>query len=626
MSRIKVMFAVLVLAAMAGIVPQAQAQTLKVVIAGSSAMWQAMAVGAYNNGTSIVSGGGATFHYTSGANFNLVDNRSTTPTVDNGATWIVWDSASPANVWAYIKVDSVVGMRCYFAAPKCTVVTNGSFPAVGNVIASALFGGTSDTLPPSAIQSLFTTGTFITVGATDIRPEDAAFAACRVNSILGGSVAGGGSSDGLDGLGYNANNPSGQCPVYAAATAQANGVGSPIVSGYPGHASNDWANVLAFNLTGKDPITGTTLPAAYTVTAVGAAPIVFVTAKTGALANLNTATEQQLQQAFSGTLCDASAFGPAFSGGINIFLREPLSGTYNTTEATVMRYPTLYPGAVEGLSMETNVGANNPLAAQAGTCVGNPSGKGARYRAIGTGEEVKSVLCSNSGPSSSSPCGSSSHPFTAFNTQQDGIGFTFFSYGNVSSIANNPAYGYIKLDGVDPIFAAYGAGQSIDPGQPSGNGVLPAAANLPASCSGAFPCSEHVIWGNGFSFPNLRNGTYRSWSLLRLVATGTPSTNVVALVKATQAGVVNFVPDYVPAGVVAGTTDLGLKLVRSHYQQEDGNKVKLGKAATNVPEAGGDMGGMIIPTTIGVTTEKQTQIIQSSNPDGDLSPARRAIQ
>jgi hypothetical protein len=604
MSRIKSIFAGLLMTAIVGTVPQVQAQTLKVVIAGSSAIWQAMALGAYNNGTSIVSGGGTTFHYTSGSNFSLIDNRSTTPSVDNGATWIVWDSAATPNVWVYIKVDSVVGNRCYFAAPKCNVSV-GTFPAAGNQI-HVWPDTSSDTVPPSTITNLFTTGSGIgvSVAASDIRPEDAAFATCRVNSALGASVAGGGSSDGLDGLGYNSNNPSGQCPVFAAGTAQAKGVGSPIVSGYPGHSATDFANVLAFNLTGKDPITNTTLAAAYTVTPVGAAPIVFITAKTGALKNLRSATEQQLQQVFSGTNCDASAFGLP-SGNINIFLREPLSGTYNTTEASTMRYPTTYPNPVAGLSQEKSVGANNPLAGQAGTCTGG----GARYRAIGTGEEVKSVLNSNAA--------------ATFTAAQDGIGYAFFSYGNVSSIANNPNYGYIALNGIDPIFASYGAGNTIDPGQPAGEGVLPAQANLPASCTTGFPCPEASIWGNGFSFPNLRNGTYRSWSLLRLISTGTPSANAVALAKASNKYVVVNTPDYVPATAVTGTTDLGLKLVRSHYQQKDGNSVLLGKAPTNVPESGGDMGGMIIPTTIGVTTEKQIKIVQNSNPGGDLGPAAR---
>jgi hypothetical protein len=627
MNRIRIVFAALCLAAIAGFAPQSQAQTVKVMIAGSSAMWQTLALGAYNNGTSIVAGGGVTHHYTSSANFNLSDTRSTVATVDTGAIWIVWDSAATANVWAYIKVDSVVGVRCYFARPACGVSV-AAFPAVGNAI-TVWPDASTDTLPPAAITTLFTTAAqSVSVAATDIRPEDAAFAQCRVNSALGASTAGGANSDGLDGLGYNTNNAAGVCPVYSAGTAQSKGVGNPILSGYP--ASTSKANVLAFNITGKDPITNTTVPA-YTVTAVGAAPIIFITAKTGVLANLNSASEQQLQQVFSGTDCNANAFGlPA--GAINVFLREPLSGTYNTTEATVMRYPTTYDefggGAngnqVGGLSMETSVGANNPLAGQAGTC----SGGGQRFRGIGTGEEVKAVLNSNAAG--------------VFPTARDGIGFTFFSYGNVSTIANNANFGYIALNGVDPIFQSYGAGQSIDPGQPSGNGKLPAQANLPASCPTGFPCQENFIWGNGFSFPNLRNGTYRSWSLLRLVATGTANTNAVALKTASNKYVVSNTPDYVPAtavtcnptacpGVTGTISDLGLKLVRSHYQQYDGARVKLGLAATvadtcNVPEKGGDMGGMIIPTTIGVVTEKRCSIVQHSTPDGGLSPAVKPAQ
>src|SRR5258707_8895586 len=64
MSRMKSIFAVLVLTAIVGVVPQAYAAptiTLKVVAAGSSAMWQTMALGAFNNQVSIVSGGGELF-------------------------------------------------------------------------------------------------------------------------------------------------------------------------------------------------------------------------------------------------------------------------------------------------------------------------------------------------------------------------------------------------------------------------------------------------------------------------------------------------------------------------------------------------------------------------------------
>ena len=78
-------FAVLVLAAVVCIVPLAQATvTVEVTIAGSSAMWQTMALGAYK-----AAGAGAG-HWTSASNaINLTDSRVTPVNVDAGTVWIV---------------------------------------------------------------------------------------------------------------------------------------------------------------------------------------------------------------------------------------------------------------------------------------------------------------------------------------------------------------------------------------------------------------------------------------------------------------------------------------------------------------------------------------------------------
>jgi hypothetical protein len=602
MSRMKLVVAVLVGIAMAGLAPYTQAQTVKVMIAGSSAMWQTMALGAYNASNTqgnCPANSGATapcFHYTGSSNFNLVDNRPTTPVVDGGGIWIVWDSAATPNVWAYLKVDSVVGNRCYFAQPHCSVSV-ASFPAIGNKISSAVWAdGSSDTLPPASVQALFTgSGVSVNVAATDIRPEDAAWAECRVNSALGNGSAGGtGSGDGLDGLGYGTI-ASGSCPTSASGTAR---VGSPIKSGYPG--STAAANVVAFNISGTDPFSGTAIPT-YSTVSVGAAPIVFVVSRSGGqLANLTNATEGQLQQVFSGTNCDASVFGLP-GAGIQAYLREPLSGTMNTTEATVFRRPTVPASkGFLGLSQETGVGTANPLNnTTLPSC--SADGKGFRWRGIGTGEVIKHVQNS------------------VANTGTDGIAYTFFSYGNVSSLASSANYGYIQLNGVDPIFQSYFSGSTgtpLDPGQPLG-GQIPGAANLPAVCQpSGFPCGESQIWRGGFSFPNLRNGVYRSWSLLRVVSTGTPLTNVKQVIASSQKYVVTTTPDYVPAAAVSGTLDLGLVLLHSHYQQVDGSGKNLGPAPVNSGvDKGGDMGGCILPTKAGVSTYKQTQLIQNANSD-----------
>ena len=314
---------------------------------------------------------------------------------------------------------------------------------------------------------------------------------------------------------------------------------------------------------------------------VGATPIVFVDARANSLLSLQNATDVQLQTAFSGKNCDASAFGLS-AGGIGIFLREPLSGTMNTTEATVFRKPSVYSGGIIGASQEANVNAavNNPLAGQSGTCL---AGAGGRYRGIGTGEEVKWVLNSNK------------------NIAMDGIGYTFFSYGNVSSIANNSAYGYIQLNGVDPIFASYSGG---DPGQPGG-GTVPGAANLPAACDvSGVPSS---LARRKTSGPPAYFSERSEWHLRRVVDRALVSTTgsyayqkAVALVNHSQQFVVTSVPDYIPfkKTIAGGTTDPGLLYLRSHYQQYDGAGTFIGAAPVNkgTTEAG-DMGGCILETT-----------------------------
>src|SRR3984893_8948012 len=514
MCNLKSIFAVLLLTAIVSVVPaHAAAPQLKVVIAGSSAMWQTLALGAYNGGGCLTGGTAPCKHYTA-KNFNLTDSRPTllsgTAATDQGNLWIVWDSnPTTIHVWAYVKVDSVVGTRCYFAQPRCTL-SLASFPAPGNLITpNSLWGDNSaDSTPPAAVSALFTgTGSSITVAATDIRPEDGLYATCRANSLQGSGP------DNLKGLGWGTN-PSGTCPSF------------------------------------------------------GAAPTLFIPSRTGAaMASVTNATDAELKSVFSGQNCNASALGGA-AANIQAYLREPLSGTMNTTEYSVFGYPN-----ANGTSQELGVNATK-LANSA--CSG---GGGGRTRVIGTGEAVKGVQNSNA------------------NFTMDGIAYAFFSYGNVSSIASSTSYGYLQLNGVDGIFARYASG---DPGEP-GNGTIPGVANLPASCAGTFPCPESAIWAGGKSFPNLRSGTYRAWSTLRVVSNGTALTNVRTLVSKSNLYVVQTVPDYVPFPVVkVGTTvlDPGLLKQRSHFGP--------GAHNTGTTEGGRDAGGCIQAKGSAVINSVQT--------------------
>src|SRR5215469_13429933 len=134
MSRMKSFFAVLVLAAVAGVVPQANAQaTLEVLMAGASGAWQAMALGTYKAGHCPTGSTGFCGHASFGKNsvtntrFSLTDTRpgilsgnTANNVTDTGDTWIVWNfpggsadlcTAHVCKVWAYVKVDSIVGNR-----------------------------------------------------------------------------------------------------------------------------------------------------------------------------------------------------------------------------------------------------------------------------------------------------------------------------------------------------------------------------------------------------------------------------------------------------------------------------------------------------------------------------------
>lgn len=662
MLRTKSVLTVLAVAVIFGLVPTAFSQTVTV-IAGSSALYNTVALGAYNNGSGPADAVGATSHwsYKNGSSYLVLQDSRPSALNQDAATgvWVVWDSNSTTtsgspDIWVFAKVDSVVGDRCFFAQPQCQLIDNsgsnlGWTANANNSVSAALWGTDTATLPANVLSVVEThSSMYVNVAATDIRPEDAWWADNRVNSTLGASTAGGANSDGLDGLGYNSNNAAGQAANYVTSTtgsctgiSDAKLVGTPIYSAFQNTGTTtDRANVLAFNIEGKDPSSCTAIPT-YTVNSVGAAPIVFVFSRYGisgaSLVGLSNASEQQLQAVFSGTNTDAAAFGLA-TGAINAFLREPLSGTMNTTEASVFRYPTLYSSgsdaqAVVGLSQETGVGtptggsANNPLGKAAA------GGTGFRFRAIGTSEEVNSVLCS-AGVSTNSACNSTS----SNSNVADGIGYAFYSYGNVANLGDSADFGYITLNGVDPIWTSYqplvgGA----DPGQPvpsnySGRlGVLPKTGENGL----AYPNCENKLWKYGESFPNLRNGHYRAWSVLRLVHYAGQATEVTDLVTASNKFVVDSLQDYVPfasvtiaAGGTCGSssfTDPGLKVWRSHYQQLDGADRPLGPAPVNTDTAdkGGDQGGAILiyEATLGIP-DTTTQLTQGSNAN-NLSPYLR---
>jgi hypothetical protein len=602
MSRIRMTFAICLSIAIAAIVPTAQAQTAtaKAIIAGSSALWQSMALGAYNfktgttGGSCVVGMVAPCFHYTSSNGFQVNDTRPTkkggTTASDVNSIWIVWDShtttagASP-NFFAYIKVDSVVGDRCYYGQPRCNVNTGGAaFPAAANAI-GVWPDSSSDKMPPTNIQALFTatTGPLVSAAATDVRPEDGLFAMCRANSAAPTT-----GNNQMKGLGYNPNNASGVCaPATGGTLAKLEGTNVSDLTGSTAH-------VLAFAVSGTDPFSGTAVVAGTTVPA-GAAPIVFVDhvlASGHPLDGVTNVTDLQLQSLFkdTGTGCNGTTLG-GHAGDIDVWLREPLSGTYNTTEYNVFSYPD-FSGTSQEAYLNPASSGGNPLSQ---TC---PAGGGDRIRGIGTSHVIDKG--------------------TVIDTTRDSIAYTFFSYGNVKAASDTSCTPgvchYLKLDGVDPIFHKYvssAGGTALDPGQPHTDyGQVPSAADTPC---GSFPCLESKIWKGGLSFPNLRSGQYRAWSILRLVSDSATLTNVRNLVAASQIYAATTTPDFVPVVAVPANATLGfdgdpgLQLLRSHYQQVDNAGNKIGPAPvddSSTGDKGGDVAGCIEHFLPGTTADE----------------------
>jgi hypothetical protein len=372
-----------------------------------------------------------------------------------------------------------------------------------------------------------------------------------------------------------------------------------------------------------------------------------------AWSGFNTGGSQTIyQQAPEGTLAPPEAtlsyWTPGAGFNIHVLIREPLSGTYNTTEFTSIREfggPTGFAGgsntagaAASNKSQESdysdiNVGnvpaqMPNPVAAHpcwwssAANTPPSGSGFGDRTRVVGTGEMV----------SGAGGAGGIQH--TA-----DALGYTFFSFGNVSAIGKSNNYGYLQIDGVDGLFNSYVGAAGFDPGEPNGNVAGALAGQLPkcdlTGVSAPF-CKASSIWDTthacaggaanpaGCSYPHLRDGTYRAWSLIRALC-DTANTHCLkasdnlgteGLIAAAQDDIHNNtgVPDFLPFsddgsfGPAGNTGDA--VYMRSHFVPGlyyDNNVynyssqvsfftpgVGFGENPEDSPEAGGDVGGCII--------------------------------
>jgi ABC-type phosphate transport system substrate-binding protein len=321
------------------------------------------------------------------------------------------------------------------------------------------------------------------------------------------------------------------------------GVGTSIQSFY----STPVFHVLDFNITGNDPINTTQPVPSYTVSTVGAQPIVVSVAPAGgtgigAATDINTFTLSQFYEGVLGRATDL--VGPTTSDTITTLVREPLSGTYNTFEYSVPNN-SQFKGSQDDFNCSGNVVNSNPMNLQ--STAGSISAF--RRRVIGTGEMVAQLQAATS-------------------TDQR-LGYFFWSAANASKFTTTNGK-YLTVNGVDPLQNAYS------------NGIFPGISGGPAL--------------SAVTFTNLNQGDYPIWSALRLVSTSPTPAGVTAVISGAQT-LNSTQSDFIPLSkLTVWHSHFALPAINSGIQS-NGPTVNpatpgdLCSTAGAVPENGGDAGG-----------------------------------
>jgi hypothetical protein len=313
-----------------------------------------------------------------------------------------------------------------------------------------------------------------------------------------------------------------------------------------------------------DPVTGGGVRK-YVELEVGAAPVLIFVNKTGLNSgefgdgNYTNVNKFGLANALLGNVTHVRDLSTVPGEGdypLHVFIREPLSGTYNTTEFNSPNSAVIAGDLYQGVGRVTGqeAGINTALSnCPAKPCVaesGNPlfhiggataHGNATRARAIGSGEEVKSV-----------------------NNTVDSLGYSFWNFSSFAAAkAGNTKY--LSVDGVDPLFASYAPNNGAEPQCPATPCVLP--------------------------FTNIINGSYPIWSKYRVIYNAFDSTQIVTnLVTLSQGISSTLISDFIPAPSLA--------VFRSHFPQvvtTGGGGIGPNNGfRPGIPETGGDMGGAVL--------------------------------
>jgi hypothetical protein len=520
-----------------------KAQTVSFLGGGSSALFNEL-----GSASQAIPGVSCLWSYaktTSGSPyFAFRDDRTGVNLDENGTIFIAWTGTggsgcstvnSSTNIYIYISLDSVLGDRCYFindgsGSTGCQFIATG----LAGVNGTSQVSGTPDNpaaspLPTGIISAIAPTTPLHSFAAgTDIRPEDAKFATLRMftpcNQLMPRQYFNQDSYYTF-GLGYGSGN-----------------VGTA-VSGDPSFGGGSF-NVVNFNITGNDPITGDAVPG-YAVNTVGAQPMIVAYAPStdANVAATNDITGFTFALFYEGVLGRTSDFiGPtAAAEAVTTFVREPLSGTFNTTEFSIPNGTQYHAGQETGNCTSGGVVLSNPMEINNGNGVFGTASQ--RVRVIGTGNMTKYL-------------GLATSPT---------LGYFFWSAGNAKAAGSTVKY--LKVNGVDPL---------LNPSANAYNGVLPGTGGTGDPGLGAV------------TFTNLNAGDYAIWSPLRIVG---PSGNAGVAAMITALGTLTQ-HDFI--------TPNNLTVWKSHFfinNETIPNPANGATVGTNtlcsggLPESGGDAGG-----------------------------------
>jgi hypothetical protein len=542
----RIVVAAIVLFAAAG----ASAQpTVEFAAVGSTSMYLEM-------GQAAASSLGCVWTTTSKTVIQPRDSRVGGGTVELSTAWVAWSPgvgscATPAPgsvVYVYMDADSMIGIRCFFASPRCTISAT---VTAGTAGANALPHFTDTAIPSTVVTAL--NGALINAAATDIRPEDAKFSNLRAFTTCGTPVVSG--SQYL-GLGYGTGT-TGVGTAIKGSTHQTNGSGGT-------------SNLFDFNLEGSDPITGNALPGTFTVTPVGAVPIVvFVNPSDEAgfgslqVTNINRATLAGYLDGTYGRTTDATPQTYSSSSEPStVYLREPNSGASNVMEYSIPDNLENQSSQEIGLAAIATFNAGNLFPPF--NCTSTGGTWLASQNPLNETDERGSAI------SYRERAISSSNELKAVESTTDSLGYAFWNITDFSG-ATAENLRYLTVDGIDPIRQNWN------------DGYVPTTGN------------GHL---NEVTMEHVKDGSYPIWSMLRIVtdASGIGLTAAQSLATTAAYFLSPTQPDFVPA--------VEMSTVRSHFappgvnfpssaSQDLGPNTPANGTSSGTPEAGGDVGGLV---------------------------------